>query len=250
MNEQKDTGGILILVIAALAIAVASRGHRPPPQPINPEPAPVCPGPNCPRNPHKPWGANVGGTVAPDGSEIDIDLPMSQQLSNKGGRDGAGLCVFTSVNNAANWQGVPILRDLRDWMTKYPGGGTPDKLDKMIRRKCQEAGVPVPQYIQVEGLDLAILKEACAAGRMPSVTYGISPTGRYGGRPIGHMVNIQNAGKYYAVLDNNYICTPQKPNNIEWLTEEEFIRSHKHGGAWSVILLSPPPPPLPKAAIY
>lgn len=252
----------VIALLAGLALLVAA-SHQSQPRPAPPAPiiVPVptptppkkpCPGPGpCP--PRESWEASVGGTVAPDGQEIDIDLPMSQQLHNKGGSDGprgpgsgSGLCVFTSVNNAANWQGVQILRDLRDWMTHYPGGGTPDKLDKMIKRKCAEAGVPVPPYIQVEGLDLAILKEACKGGRMPSVTYSYSPTGRYDGKRIQHMVNIANAGNYYAVLDNNFVCTPEKPNNYEWLSEAEFVRSHKAGGAWSVILLEPGPAPLPR----
>lgn len=258
-NEQPKTDHGLIVFILVVIIGVCVLASRKQAQPIivPVQPAPVCPGPDCPRhphNPHKPWGINeqapvgasVGGTHAPNGQEIDIDSPPSQQLHNKGGSDGAGLCVFTAVNNAANWQHVQILRDLRDWMTKYPGGGYPAKLDKVIKRKCEEAGVPVPNYIQVEGEDLAILTEACKAGRMPCVTYSQSPTGRYNGQRIAHMVNIVNAGDWWAVLDNNYPCTSSKPNNYEWLTTAEFKRVHNMGGAWSVILLDPGAPPLPR----
>jgi hypothetical protein len=44
-------------------------------------------------------GSSVeGGRTSPDGrEEIQIDLPGAEHMKNTGGRDGAGLCVFTSV---------------------------------------------------------------------------------------------------------------------------------------------------------
>ena len=187
-------------------------------------------------------GAAVAGPIAPDGTEIQCDLPLSMHLRNKGGSDGAGLCVFTSIEHAAKWQGVAALDGFRDWMTRHPGGGYPSKVDRMIDKICGERGVEKPQYIQVEGRDLEILKLACKTGRMPSVTYGRSPTGRYGGRLIYHLVSLPHAdGKTFAVLDNNY------PGNYEWMTPEEFTRAYTAAGGngWAVILLDdgPPPPP-------
>jgi hypothetical protein len=35
-------------------------------------------------------------------------------------------------------------------MKSKPGGGYPENVDAMIKLKCQEAGVPIPKYIQIE----------------------------------------------------------------------------------------------------
>jgi hypothetical protein len=191
-----------------------------------------------------PRAAKVGGNLAPDGkTEIHCDLPGDQHLQNKGGSDGAGLCVFTSVDHSARWQNIPALVGFRDWMTKYPGGGWPEKLDKMIARLCQERGLPKPDYVQVENLkDLEILRLACRTGRMPAVTYERSPTGRYSGQRIAHMVSMPHCdGQHVAVLDNNY----PGPTRYEWMTPEEFIRVCNPRGYWAVVLLPPPPPPPP-----
>jgi hypothetical protein len=233
---------------------------------------PVCPGPNCPaprpkpaprpapkpapkppepepKPPRRPWGENraapvgaqVGGNVSPDGTEIDCDLPGSEHLKNKGGRDGAGLCVFTSIDHAARWQNVPQLVGFRDWMTRHPGGGYPQKVDQMIKMICEERGMPVPDYIQAERVDPELLKRACASGRMPGVTYSRSPTGRYGGGRIAHMVSLPHADdRWFCVLDNNY----PGEDKYEWMTPEEARRAGIL--EWAVILLAPPPPPMPR----
>lgn len=66
-----------------------------------------------------PYQARVGGPTAPDGrTEIHVDLPPSQHLKNKGGSDGAGLCVFTSIDMAARWQDVKQLIGFRDWIDR------------------------------------------------------------------------------------------------------------------------------------
>lgn len=196
------------------------------------------------------YAASVGGNKAPDGkTEIHCDLPGSEHLKNKGGSDGSGLCVFTSIDHSARWQQVPQLIGFRDWMTKHPGGGYPSKVTKMISLICKERGMPEPAYIQVEGADLEVLKKACASGRMPGVTYCFSPTGRYGGSRIAHMTSLVHADeKYFAILDNNYV-QPGVPadKEIEWLSPEEFKRTYTGGGGgWAVILLSSGPPPVPR----
>lgn len=190
------------------------------------------------------YAASVGGNRAPDGTEIHCDLPGSEHLKNKGGRDGAGLCVFTSIDHSARWQQVPQLIGFRDWMTKHPGGGYPSKVTKMISQICKERGMLEPAYIQVEGADLEVLKRACVGGRMPGVTYCRSPTGRYGGQTIAHMVSLPHAdAKNFCVLDNNYPGADQ----YEWMTPEEFRKTYTGGGGgWAVILLEPGPPPPPK----
>lgn len=192
------------------------------------------------------YEAKVGGVIAPDGkTQIQCDLPDKLHAKNVGGSDGAGLCVFTSIMHSARYQHVPVLEDFQAWMRRHPGGGWPDKVKKMISQVCKERGVPEPAYISIEGKDLEILKRACASGRMPGVTYSYSPTGRYGGQRIAHMVNLTHAdNQWFCVLDNNYIGA----NNYEWLTPQEFARAYTggRGDGWSVILLNPGPPNPPR----
>lgn len=77
------------------------------------------------------------------------------------------------------------------------------------------AGDVVVQGDLVEGSDLERLKLACRTGRMPGVTYAFSPTGRYGGARIAHMVNLVHADdQWFAVLDNNYPGADQPRGNI------------------------------------
>lgn len=186
--------------------------------------------------------AKVNGPQSPTGVAIQLDFPADHHQKNKAGRDGAGLCVFTSLGQAADWQHIEALRDMRDWMTKYPGGGYPSKVKEFITKKCKEAHVEEPEYVQVESGDLDILKEATKNGWMPCTTYGISPTGRYGGKQIAHMVNLVHAqGDEFAVLDNNY------PGTYEWMNSKEFSKSYTQGRGkgWAVIFYAPGPPPPP-----
>lgn len=205
------------------------------------------------------WSASIAGKVAPDGAELQIDLPGSQHLRNKGGNDrtrnnprgepgkGLGLCVFTSIDHAARWANVTSLIDFRDWMTTKPGGGYPAKVDAMIAARCKALNVPAPEYIQLEGGRelLDILRAALTSNRMVSVTYSFSPSGRYGGGRIAHMVNLVHLdAKSACVLDNNYI--EPKENAYEWITVDEFVRTFTGGRAgWAVILIDAGPPPLP-----
>jgi hypothetical protein len=190
--------------------------------------------------------SKVGGKIAPDGkSEVHCDLPASEMLKNKGGSDRAGLCVFTSCEHSARFQAIPALVGFRDWMTRYPGGGYPSKLKAMIEKLCQEKNVPVPEYIQIQGKGelLPTLKAACESGRMPAVTYSFSPTGRYGGRKISHMVSLVHLSDEWAcILDNNF----PGPENLEWIRTGDFLRTFTGGSnGWAVIFAPPGPPPLP-----
>jgi hypothetical protein len=163
-------------------------------------------------------------------------------MSNKGGRDGAGLCVFTSIGMSADWQSVESLIAFRDWMTKHPGGGYPSKVDDMIARMCADTQRPIPAYAQMEAADLDMLELACKSGRMPAVTYCWSPTGRYGGGRISHMVSLVHAdGDVWGILDNNHI------GSIEWMNRKEFTTTFTgNGGGWAVFLLADGPPPVPR----
>lgn len=177
-----------------------------------------------------------GGRTSPDGAEeIQIDLPGTQQMKNTGGRDGAGLCVFTSIEHAGRWQNVDSILGLQQKMTREQGGGYPSKVEKMLAKYCDGA-----QYLQYEGSDPALIKLALTTGRMPSVTYGYSP--RYTGK-IAHMVNAAHLSeKWAAILDNNF----PGENKYEWMTPAEFKKRWvSGGGGWAVVLLAPPPPPMP-----
>ena len=128
----------------------------------------------------------------------------------------------------------------------YREGCIPGLSKSTCPRWPASGATQAPAFLNYEGGDLELLKLACRTGRMPAVTYSHSPSGRYGGGRIAHMVNLVHADdRYFAVLDNNYIGS----NQIEWMTPEEFRRSWTGlGGGWAVILLAAPPPPSPTGA--
>jgi len=211
----------------------------------NKEPAPKVkpqdPAPDKPKCPDCLCGRadklTVGGPVSPDGhTEVQCDLPVSQRTKNVGGRDGAGLCVFSSIGHAARWQNENRLVDFQKEMIQEPGGGYPEKVDRMIAKYGK--GTP---YLQYEGHDPTILKLALRTGRMPSVTYdGHDP--HYRGS-IAHMVNLIYLDDQQAcILDNNFIGE----NELVWMSAQEFIGRWTGDGGWAVILLAPPPPPPPQ----
>src|SRR5260370_30645652 len=83
-----------------------------------------------------------------DNEAITCDLPPSEHLKNSVGRDGLGLCVFTSIDHAARWSNEPALIGFRDFMTKQPGGGWPEKVDDYIPKMAASKGLPAPGYVQ------------------------------------------------------------------------------------------------------
>ncbi len=179
----------------------------------------------------------VGGPVGPDGkTEVTCDLPVAERMRNTGGRDGAGLCVFTSIQNAARYQNEARLVNLQSDMRKEAGGGYPTKVDAMIAKYGKGA-----TYLQYEGKEPAVLKAALASGRMPCVTYnGHDP--HYAGT-IAHMVNLIHLDEQWAVvLDNNFVGAQE----LVWLSPQDFYRRWRgNGGGWAVVLLMPPLPPVP-----
>lgn len=249
---------LAVLLLAAGAWLVYDQATVPPPpptpddrRPLPPQPAPTPPPrPQPPPRP-KPWGAtlpapvgaSVGGAKHPDGTEIDGDLPGSWHQRNIASK-GLGCCVFRSIDHAARLQNVPCLWNMPEWMVKsgIEGGGYPSKVAQLIPRMARDKGVPTPAFVQVEGMDMEPLKLASRTGRMSCVTYSISPTGRYGGSRIAHMVNLAHCDdRHVVVLDNNYVGD----NAYEWMNHAEFKRAYAPG--WAVILLAPPPPPPPKS---
>lgn len=269
MKQLIAIGLLLVCGYFLLGFNENSTPNQPTPAPCpGPEPCPVPdptppPAPSPPKKPApRPWGprsgcrsgseafvqliedAKVGGNLAPDGTtEIQCDLPTKFHIKNRGGSDGAGLCVFASLSHASIWQHVRQTDGIFQWMFKYPGGGYPQKVDKKIEEICKEKGVPTPDYVQIESKDLEPLKVACKSRRMVCCTYSYSPTGRYNGQKISHMVNAAHCDdKWVGILDNNF------PGTIEWMDPTTFMRTYTggSGNGWSVIFLNGPPPVAPK----
>lgn len=251
-----DNNRLLGAAVLAAAIWGATQQSDPtPPRVPTPPPAPAPsppPTPPAPKPKPRPWGdrtpapvgASVGGARNADGTELQCDLPEELHQKNRGGSDGSGLCVYASNRHTGRWQNCKQFDYLFEWMWKHPGGSYPEKFTQTLEQCCKEKGWPVPDYIQVEGTDLEILKRACATGRMPGVTYGRSPTGRYGGSSISHMVSLPHADdKWFVVLDNNY----PGGQNYEWMSPDEFRKAYTatSGKGWAVVLLQPGPPPAP-----
>lgn len=190
-----------------------------------------------PSAPEENW---IGGAEH-DGRRIRVELPQSEHLRNKGGIDTLGLCVFASLDMNARWQNVLPLIGFLDWMTKHPGGGWPEKVDRMIPKKAN--GKPV-EYIQNTTGDEKLLELFLKTGRAVCITYGYSPryvTPLNPSGEISHMVLLVHMDeKWFVVLDNNF------PENYEWCPRAEGLRRFKVGGGWLVGLLDPPPPPRPQ----
>ncbi len=192
-----------------------------------------------------PKGTSTVAGRAYQGEELTVDLPGNQQFKNIGSKiDGAGMCVFTSIEMAARWHGMETFRGFRDWCAgKYPGGGYPQKVDKLIAAYCAAKGITVPPYIQYEGGDVGSVLAACdKTARMACITYGYSP--RYGNGTIAHMTCCPKYGGALAVcLDNNF----PGEQSYEWMSLGEMQNRVKHpqGSGWVFVWLAPAPPPAP-----
>ncbi len=194
------------------------------------------------------FGTALAGSphvAGPDdgGMSIQCELPERLHQKNTGGSDGAGLCVYASARHTGRWQDDRAFDGLFEYMKKHPGGSYPEKFDKTLADYCHGAGLLIPEYVQVQSADLDLLRLACKNGLMPGVTYSYSPTGRYNGQRIAHMVSLVGAfNDWFVVLDNNYIGA----GNYEWNPTADFLKSHKGGGGWAIILLRKSPPPVPR----
>lgn len=186
--------------------------------------------------------AFVGGRTHAN-EVLDCDLPGDLHMKNIGSRvDGAGMCVMSSIEMAALWQGMEEYRGLRDWCAKEPGGGYPGKVDKQLAAFARAKSLPAPRYLQYEGPDVEPLIEAILkSGRMAALTYGWGE--RYG-QSIAHMVCMAKySGQFAVILDNNFPGESQ----YEWMSKAEAIRRVKlpRQTGWVFVWLPPPPPPSP-----
>lgn len=241
-SESLKTRVVDLVVLAGAGVLLwhaASAWPTPAVSPAQPTPTPAKPD-------RRPRGdaseAKVGGNVSPDGTEeIHCDLPEAEHRRNVTSR-GEGCCVQTSINHSARWQNVPALVDFQKWVQQkgLSGGANPELVDQRIPACCKDRGYPVVPYVQIRGAaDLEMVKLACKGGRMPAGTYSRSPTGRYGGGRIAHMITLSHCSdKWVAVCDSNYIGS----SNYEWMTPDEYQRYCNDGKTWIVVLLAPPPP--------
>lgn len=191
----------------------------------------------CPLERVQAEKAEVGGPVL-HGYEPQVDLPVSLRRKNVGGSDGAGLCVFTSIEEAARAQNVEALYFLQDLMRKEKGGGWPEKVDEMMKKYA-----PGVRYLQYQGKDPSVVKLALKTNRLPCVT--LSWSERYGGK-VAHMVTSPFLDQGYGMfLDNNFIADDQ----LEGMSEAEWVRRWSlGGGGWCVVLLDVGVPPVPHSA--
>ena len=61
---------------------------------------------------------------------------------------------------SARWANLDVLRGLRDWCARQPGGAYPAKVDRQLKEFCAARGIAVQPYPQYEGKDPTILREA------------------------------------------------------------------------------------------
>lgn len=178
-----------------------------------------------------------------ENEQLAADLPERDHIRNIGSyRDGAGMCVMSSIEMAARWHGMEEYRGLRNWCAKEGGGAYPEKVDRQLAAYAKEKGLLRPSYVQYEGSNVGEILRLCdRTGRMACITYGYGP--RYGGT-IAHMTCCPKYGGKYAVcLDNNF----PGENAYEWMTLDEMDKRVKHPGnsGWVFVWLSPSPPPVP-----
>lgn len=171
-----------------------------------------------------------------EGVEVAIDLPSEQHVKNFGAPDdGAGLCVFASMDMAARWHHIAELTDIIHKLKK--GGGWPEKVDRVLQEHA-----PNRKYIQYEGKDPNLMDAAMLVRSPCCVTYGYGP--RYNGQTIAHMVILVHLDdKWAAIVDNNF------PGTFEWMSRAEFLRRwvHPSGKGWAYTFLESPPPPIPRS---
>lgn len=187
-----------------------------------------------------------------NGLKISCVLPNDQQMRNVGSKiDGSGMCVFTSIEHAARFQGLEEMRGFRDWAAaNYRGGGWPEKVDQLLGAWWKAKGLqPIP-YVQYEGkAPEDLMKVIDRTGRCACITYGYSE--RYGTR-IAHMVNcVLYADGAGVVLDNNFVGN----DKLEWMDRAELIRRMRldmrgqQGPAWVFCWLTPGNPPPAKKKV-
>ena len=190
------------------------------------------------------------------GETLTCDFPDQLWISNIGShRDGAGMCVMSSIEMCALYLGLDQYKGLRDWCANEPGGAYPEKVSDQIPRFEKAKNIPTEKrvpFLQYEGRDVeSFLAEVDRAGLMAGITYGRSP--RYGRDTIYHMVATPKCGRtgLNVVLDNNPIGGVGPGHLFEWMSHREMMARIVHADGnegWCFAWLACPPPPIPCAA--
>lgn len=196
---------------------------------------------------------------ATDGTRAVVDIPKDQHIMNVGGSDGAGLCVYTSVELGARWQNAAGALGLRKFAEGRPGGSYPEKLESDLKTFAARNKITLPPYVQHTGGDDAFLDLCFATRRSPGITYagfdGFYDAG------VAHMVSGAHLdARLGAIIDNN------RPGSWVWMTRKQLLNRWKGkkddgsdilvpvrdgfrtvwypvGGGWAFVWLTPPPPP-------
>ncbi len=170
----------------------------------------------------------------PDGRWIRCDMTMNLFMRNTGGSDGAGLCVFTSIQHSVHYQGLGLY-GFRKFMESKPGGGWPQKVDRMLKEFASARNLRIPPYRHLYGLQsINEVKMAVNKGYMVCTTWGTDYS-HYGGQTIAHMVNmVYLDDEWGAILDNNFI------NEFLWVKRPSFDKyvawtGGRNDGAWFII---------------
>lgn len=180
--------------------------------------------------------------VGPDGKVVRTNMPLNLYIRNTGGSDGLGLCVFTSIYHTGVYQGLPFY-DFRKYMERKPGGGWPEKVDRMVSEYCRAYKYDVPNYVHVYGLkSIDVIELAIRRGHMVCITWGTDYS-HYGGQTIAHMVNCVYLDKDWgAIVDNNF------PNEVLWVRRKTFEKYAawtgrlSQDGLWAIIFFDNPMP--------
>lgn len=201
----------------------------------------------------------IGGTSDPkSGEPLSAKANAADLMENIGSKkDGAGMCVDTSIESNAIYLGMEEYRGFRDYFAQTEGGGNyPGGVDRQLKTWCKMKGLPAPKYVQYEGASPEqVLAIAAKTRRGCAIAYGYSP--RYG-QAINHMVFCPHYGdKAAAIADNNVFggLTRDEAKRYEWMEPRELVnrmstQADRFGRAtrsdcWVFVWLEPAPPRSP-----
>lgn len=239
--------GLLIAFGGLAAILFAEKFFRLSVAEVNAAPlTPISTAPEQFPRPRAPGGDSIVNGRSYQGEDLDCDFPPAEWIKNRGGSDGAGMCVMSSIEMSARWQGLEQMRGLREWCAQFPGGANPPKVDQQIAAFCRSKGIEAPRYLQYTGPNPeSIIDLASRSGRMAAITYGWSP--RYG-HTISHMTCCPHlSGQFGVCLDNNPVGGVDQEHLFEWMSRDELLKRIKHpsGSGWVFVWLDAGPPPIP-----
>ncbi len=183
-----------------------------------------------------------------ENTEVMIHIPPAYLRENdrgipEGGKPGAGLCVWASLQMSAWWQGIGQLNDLFEYMKTQTGGGWPERAEEILKARA-----PGVDFVQYEGKDrellITLIETALKTGRPVCITYGYGDFYRKrGANQISHMVLLVHFdNKLAAIVDNNDV------HNVTWMPREELLKraAYPSGKTWVCVLIGTPPPPIPR----